>query len=282
MADVPPAIKDAATILVYRESPSLQLFMVKRHGRSAFMANAMVFPGGRLEDVDCDSAWFDRCEMRPATAAKELDHSDHTYALGLYVAAIRETFEEAGVLLASFDNALVSPNSESGRAILIDERAALNAEMTSFLEVVERHNLQLQTAALSYFTRWVTPAIETRRYDARFFIAKAPADQVPLHDKKETTASEWLAPDEALRKYEAGEIELAPPTLRILIELDRRPTLLTQPKGFTGTPIEPQPLKTDGEFHLILPGDPEYDPPGDEPNRIIRRDGKWLSIGQGA
>ncbi len=282
MSTASPPIQDAATVLVYRERSEVELFMVKRHSKSAFMANAMVFPGGRLEEQDIDPTWAERCSMTPAAASQRLDHPDSNKALGLYIAAIRETFEESGILLASLDGQLISPETDRGEDLMVAGRARLNAEEVGFLHLAREFDLTLELGAMSYFSRWVTPAIEKRRYDARFFVAHAPEAQVPLHDQKETTASEWLSPRDALERYASGTIQLAPPTLRILMEIERDPTIVTRPSGTVKRAIAPQPMRKDDELHLILPGDPDYDPPGDDPNRIIRRDGRWVSIGVGA
>ena len=274
---------DAATVLLLRGHTDFEIFMVRRGAGAKFMANAMVFPGGRLDDADCADAVAARCALDRDAAARTLQMKDGARALGLLVAAVRETFEEAGVLLARRDGVPLTLDEPSTAARFQAHRDALNARETSFAAILEAESLVLAVDAVSYYTRWITPPIEKRRYDARFFMAHAPKGQRPLHDAYETTASAWLSPDAALAAYDAREIQLAPPTLRILLELARRGSAdEALALGPPVAPIQPQPLFDDGLLHLLLPGDPQFDPPGSAPNRVTLRDGHWHTQGCGA
>jgi len=255
--------------------------MVKRHSKSAFMANAMVFPGGRVDEADADPRWAKRC-MGAASNISEDGHQQTDNIRALQIAAIRETYEEAGVLLAQHGEDDIDPNSPTGQALFGEERASLNAGTVDFLDIAERYDLKLDLSALLYFTRWVTPEIESRRFDARFFAARLPAMQTPLHDRMETTEGVWLAPDDALLKYDAEQIQLAPPTLRILLEVAADWTTLERSADGARVPMAPQPHFEDGQLHLLLPGDERYEPPGSAKNRIVMEKGRCISIGRGA
>lgn len=149
-----------------------------------------------------------------------------------------------------------------------DHRDALNEKRRSFAEILETEDLTLTLSALAFHAWWVTPPIEPRRFDTRFFHAEIPHGQTPIHDARETTAGEWLSPHAALAGYTEGTLELAPPTLRILLDfLENTPPTLTR--------IEPQPKLEGKEIHLLLPGDAEFNPPGQSRNRIVMRNGKW-------
>jgi len=283
MSEPVPTPRDAATVLLFRGETDFEIFMVRRGARAQFMANAMVFPGGRLDAADCADDIAARCALNRRQAAELMSAADGQRALGLLVAAVRETFEEAGVLLARRGGRLLTLEDPETAARFQAHRDALNAHSVSLASILEAEDLTLAVDAVSYYTRWVTPTVEKRRYDARFLMARAPNGQRPLHDAQETTASEWLSPAAALAAYAAREIQLAPPTLRILRELDQVDTVDDALKlGPPVQPIQPQPLYEDGVFHLLLPGDPQFDPPGDAPNRVTLRDGHWLTVGRGA
>ena len=269
--------KDAATIIVYRKKTDLQIFMVKRSARSKFMASAMVFPGGRLDEGDLDEAWKDVVDLSAVCAGVQMGETDGHRARALMVAAVRETFEEAGLLITSANtvNAL-----ESNRLELA--RQALNGKTSNFIDIIKDLGVDIALSELRFVAHWITPKIEKRRFDARFFAAQAPHGQLGCHDDHETTASEWLSPREALERYAAGTIELAPPTLRILLEIDADPSWLLSDRHHIPNPIQPQLNADDGELHLLLPGDPQFKPPGKEMNRISRIDDRWVSIGRGA
>ena len=135
---------------------------------------------------------------------------------------------------------------------------------------------------LTFVAHWITPRVEKRRFNARFFSAQAPVGQIGRHDERETTASAWISAKTALRQYEQGLIELAPPTLRILLEIESDPNWLLGRPSQRPQSIQPQLNTDDGQLHLLLPGDPQFDPPGPETNRISRIEDRWVSFGRGA
>ncbi len=273
----PAAPRDAATVILLRDEPDgFSVFMVRRHAKSGFMAGAYVFPGGVLDPEDATPALLARargCSMGEAARALG-EAASGTRALALYVAALRETFEEAGVLLGRGDRV----------TDLEDARRRLLAGELSFEALLERLDWELAVDALTPLSRWVTPEVEPRRYDARFFIARAPDAQRAEHDRIEVTAGEWLRPADALQRGGRGEIQLPPPTLRtlenlapfttvdaVIAEASRRPPPLVRPV-----------LRTMGDsWALVLPGDPEHPEPTrviDGPTRFVLVEGVFRSM----
>ncbi|MBV70803.1 MAG: hypothetical protein CMH52_05585 [Myxococcales bacterium] len=269
-------MNDAATILIFRERPHQQLFMVRRHAKSAFMPNAMVFPGGRVDPSDMSLTWKTQV-LEPLTVPRIVAQPDRAH----YIAAARETYEEAGILFANRNGQPIDANTPMGRELFGPCRAALNRSDIGFQDILQRYDLILDLSRLSYFSRWITPEVEKRRFDARFFVAELPPTQSPEFDKLETSEGVWLAPKDALALYEQRKIQLAPPTLRILLTLDHDWSALKRPAKGCYAAIEPQALFAGDELHLLLPGDLDYRPPGTERNRIIRRDNHWISVGEG-
>jgi len=250
MSDVPPVEpRDAATVLLLREAAhAFEIFMVKRHAKSGFMAGAYVFPGGTLDLAD--HGWERVSGRNGAEAAALLGEADPAKSLALHVAAIRETFEEAGVLLAD----------GAQQVDLSATRERLNGG-ADFGALAHEHALTLRADLLTPWSRWVTPAFERRRYDARFFLARAPGEQRAEHDKIEVTEGAWLSPDAALERFEDGSIQLPPPTLRTIEQLRAHKSI---DEAFAAAAAAERPLPVQPHFvqldvpTLALPGDPEH------------------------
>lgn len=207
----PVTPRDAATVLVLRDGPDgPEIFFVRRNANTRFMGGAYVFPGGRLDPADTDPAV--PCDLDPDEAARRLGEPDPLRARGLHVAAIRECLEESGILLATHD----APDD-----VTLALRRALEGRTPPPIGPLLREaGVTLAARALVPFSRWVTPKLETRRFDARFFLARAPARvDHAVHDGGETVASAWLSPRDALARALRREIILAPPTWRTLEEL---------------------------------------------------------------
>jgi len=279
--------RDASTVLLVRgDAP--EVFMVKRTGRASFMANAMVFPGGRVDTADHDAAWATRCAEPPEAAARrlELPPEEAPFALALLVAAARETFEEAGFLLARprAGGPLVRFDAAQDAARFAAHRAALQTEAAHFGPLLDAEGLTLATDALVYLARWITPAVEAKRFDTRFFAARAPEGQIGTHDATETTASTWTSAADALAAYAAGALQLAPPTYRILLELSvlrGADALLDLRGGALPETYAPVFDATSGELTLLLPGDEASGGPAGARNRITMHGERWLSEGRG-
>lgn len=271
--DAEPAV-DASTVLVLREAPAghdFEVFLVRRHAKSAFMANRYVYPGGKLDPGDCtERASAHVVGMSPDEARQRLDEAvDPLVAQGLFLAGVRETFEEAGLLLAHRrgESSFIDLTSEQATADRFETyRDRLIDGDLALTEVADREDLVIPLDRLGYFAHWITPYIESRRYDTRFFVALAPEHQEPLHDAVETTDGVWISPSEAIARCHAGEMLLAPPTLRTLQHLtafDTAADALAFARGHHPPTLLPHMEMRDDQVWLFLPGDPEY--PADQP-----------------
>jgi 8-oxo-dGTP pyrophosphatase MutT (NUDIX family) len=280
----PAEPRPAATVVLVRAGTAgLEVFLLRRHARSGFMANAYVFPGGRLDDADLDSRLLARLEGSSPDELAELMSgvASAERAAGHVVACIRETFEEAGVLLAHN----VGPGAAHSQASLHPWRQRLNAGEISFVDLVETLDLVLCGGSVSYFDHWITPTAEPKRYDTRFFLAASPEGQAGAHDGHETTDSVWITPSEALSAHDAGEMWLAPPTWCILRELaalsDVDAAVSWASRGAVPT-IQPTIGSMDGALVIALPGDPLHEGGGATDgglHRVVLHNGRWTMPG---
>jgi 8-oxo-dGTP pyrophosphatase MutT (NUDIX family) len=229
------------------------------------MANAYVFPGGRVDPADASPALMSRIdgldlgELSSAMGGLASDLEAASYV----IAAVRETFEEAGVLLArDASGELVDFTDEASMERFDAWRDRLNAGEATFESFLAEEDLRIAGEGLRYFDHWVTPIHEPRRYDARFFVVAAPPGQRGAHDGHETTESVWRTPEDALEAHASGTFMLPPPTWRVLMDLrrwGRRSEMLdgvSPPDGVVRT--EPEMMTVDGVFVLALPGDSEH------------------------
>jgi 8-oxo-dGTP pyrophosphatase MutT (NUDIX family) len=208
-----PVPKLSSTILLVRDGASdMEVFMVQRHHQIDFARGAMVFPGGKVEPADELPAMRDHCH-----GIEDLDDAQ----VAVRVAAIRETFEECGVLLARprGSDSLV----DTGRLAQIEEtrRAPLRDGELDARELVEREELVLACDLLVHFAHWITPTILPKRFNTHFFLVTAPPDQLALHDGQESIDSVWITPAEAVAEAEAGRRTIIFPTLLNLKKLGR-------------------------------------------------------------
>ena len=248
----------AATVVLLRDAPTgLEVFLMKRHGLSDVLGGAYVFPGGKVDAADAELdalAHLDQPLHALHAGLNEADISERT-AGGLYVAALREAFEESGVLFAQGDGAL---DLDAARA------AALLGEGHGFNAVLDQLALRLQTRSLVPWSRWITPAlssVSSKRFDTRFFVAAVPVGQVACHDNFETTESIWLSPRSALQQYWAGQIALAPPQIMSLAHLSHHADVhkvLAAARGRLPPLIQPEPFDQEGVRTICYPGDARH------------------------
>lgn len=288
-----PPVRDAATVIIARPAASgIEVFMVRRHRDSSFMPSIHVYPGGALDPQDCDVRVLAHITgMTADEAGQRLELSDEPMkAVGLFLAGVRESFEEAGILLAKRvgEHGWIDLTSDPEvEAKFEDYRARLNACEMSMAQLLEEEELQIPLDEVGYFARWITPFFERKRFDARFFVAYAPKNQRPLHDDKEATQSEWITPSVALARYAMGEFELAPPTISTLTRLARFGSVMSLERAArTCRPpaLLPHFLRVEDTMTLVLPGDPLY-PSDDERyaiggvgspwTRMVEREGSW-------
>jgi 8-oxo-dGTP pyrophosphatase MutT (NUDIX family) len=252
---VPP--RDAATVMLLRPAagPGVEVYLLRRKASMAFAPGGVVFPGGSVDARDADSevAW---AGPDIADWGLILD-APPELACALVCAAVRETFEESGVLLAgpSADSVVADTRGadwESDRAALLDRSLSL-------AELLRRRELVLRSDLLKAWSRWVTPVIEQRRFDARFFAAALPSRQQPRDVGGEAAAVAWLSPADAIAAARRQEILLWPPTAVTLAELGTCasvPAVLAAPRAVT--PVLPGVLLTDGAAWLTLPPSLDY------------------------
>ena len=256
-AQVP--VQPAATVMLVRDAsePGIEVFMLRRTASAVFGAGMYVFPGGRVDPADGGDAIAGYCIGRDdESASKELGIAGG--GLAYWVAAIRECFEEAGVLLAV-------RRDGSPLALREEDRRAVHDGTLSMSALCRRDDLVLDLSSTHYVAHWITPQGERRRFDTRFFLTEAPADQEPLHDDHETVESLWVRPEEALRQQAAGELTMMPPTvanLQFLLPHTTAASALAAGAA-VGEPPRILPklrLGADGSIvGIAMPGDDDYD-----------------------
>lgn len=255
-------VRDAATVMLLRDSDrGIEVCMLQRNLDSDFVGGAYVFPGGGVDPGDAEDAVGRQCHGRTDAEASRLVGAEHG-GLAFWVAAIRESFEEAGVLLArTADGKVVSFDDPDVAERFDEHRRAVDSGDRSLVAVCEEEDLLLDVGAMHYFSRWVTPLGAPRRYDTRFFVAAAPEGQVALPDDREVIHTRWLTPAEALADHTAGRMTMIFPTVRTMVALDRfeRATDVLEHAAAQARvhPIVPMLRDEGGGLRLVLPGDPE-------------------------
>jgi 8-oxo-dGTP pyrophosphatase MutT (NUDIX family) len=249
------------------------------------MAGAYVFPGGQLEETDNDPQLknyiktadaFDPCQLLQDSSLPG------EKARGFFIAAIRETFEEAGILLGGKTTGnYVSFHDEKVLKRFNDYRHQLNASQITLVEIAQKEEISFFPDALIPYSHWITPEFEKKRFSTRFFLAKLPLGQKPVADAMELTESLWVSPQKALEMHRRKEIILMPPTFKTIEELSAFKDideLFFATKTKVIYPILPQLA---GKI-LKLPHDPEYSideykrPVNlSDPSRILIENGVW-------
>jgi 8-oxo-dGTP pyrophosphatase MutT (NUDIX family) len=212
-----PAIRDAATVILLSDRPDLHVLMLERTRRAVFGPGATVFPGGAVDPADTEPRLLRRVVDLDDRAAGA-EHGLSGGGLGFRVAAVRECFEEAGILIARAEagGAPVEHDADLAAA-----REQLNAGTLRFVDLLEARGLVLAARELRLFSHWLTPRGAPRRYNTWFFVAPAPDGEDGAHDDNELVASGWVRPHDALEQYARGEIDLIFPTEMSLRTLDR-------------------------------------------------------------
>jgi 8-oxo-dGTP pyrophosphatase MutT (NUDIX family) len=282
---------DSATVILTRESSQGQfkVFLMRRHRDQDFMGGAFVFPGGRLDEGDCDpslgsfTGGFTGAEAKRCLQASDLTEEK---ALGLFFAALRETFEESGVLLAYDESGHVIDLAEGEKAgRFAGYRLRIHDQSLSLSELAKKERLTFALDLLTPYAHWITPDIESKRFSTRFFLARQPPEQLPFHDTVEMTKSQWITPSAAMEQQRDGRILLMPPTLKTLEELnefDSLDDLFETVRLRKISTILPEAFVTEDGFGVRLPHDPEYKieaykqpPRPGETSRIVMRGGMW-------
>ncbi|MFE9029198.1 NUDIX hydrolase [Streptomyces iakyrus] len=254
----PVTPKRAATVMLLKDTSSgTAVHMLRRRASMAFAGGAYAYPGGGVDPRDDDhhvrwagptrAWWADRLGV------------DETAAQAIVCAAVRETYEEAGVLLAG--PAADAVVGDTTGADWEADRAALVARDLSFAEFLDRRGLVLRSDLLGAWTRWITPEFESRRYDTWFFVAALPEGQRTRNASTEADRTVWIAPSEAAAGYDKGELLMMPPTIATLRQLMAYGTAagaLGAAPGRDLTPVLATARLVDGEIVLSWPGHDEF------------------------
>jgi 8-oxo-dGTP pyrophosphatase MutT (NUDIX family) len=271
--------RDAATVMLVRDvvdhagSRGIEVCMLRRNLASEFVAGAYVFPGGSVDPDDSSSEAMALCDGRDDVEASAILGLE-SGGLAFWVAALRECFEEAGVLVARHrsDGDGSDGDGRSGLLQNLDTAVAsrlagyrheLNAGRMGIVEICRREGLLLATDAVHYVSHWITPEVAPRRYDTRFFVTAAPPGQDVRHDDGETIASMWIRPSDALARFAAGEIEMLPPTIsnfRALVDFTTSEEVMAWAQTVTAVPtVLPIVEFGDGDVVIFRPGDTGYE-----------------------
>lgn len=249
-------ILPAATILVLRDEPSFEVLMVQRHHQIEFASGALVFPGGKTHQGDHDPAWEQACvgwdEVEPEQRP-------------LRIAAVREVFEEAGLLLGA-----TRPLDPA--ACELSVRQAVDRGELPFLKVVRDLGEKVDLSALTVFARWITPPLTPKRYDTWFYVARAPADQLALCDGRETVDAVWIPPREAVRMALSGERKVVFPTrmnLQLLAEATSAADAIARAQGRRLVTVQPQVEERAEGRVLTLPTEAGYGEVAEPLSRVM-------------
>ena len=260
----------AATVLLLREfDDELEVLMMRRGAALAFMAGMWVFPGGRVDASDASEAIRTRISPDALGAWHGRLHTPHgeplaeEAALALHVAACRETFEESGVLLARDRTGAACSGERMAR--LQEHREVVASNASAFVGLLEAEDLYLDLAPLVYWSHWITPSLEPKRFDTRFFAIAVPPDQAASADRSELTEHAWVRPARLAEALERGELRVVPPTLFTLEDLAESharhgglAAMLAAERDRATPPVMPRIEARPDAFHVVMPWDEGY------------------------
>jgi len=264
--------RDAATVMLVRDGAPrdddeslVEVFMLRRHLDSVFLGGAYVFPGGAVDDhdrhVDLDAVCTGRSD---ADASRMLGLDPPSGGLAFWIAGIREAFEEAGVLLAyGTDGTIIDWSDPAVADRFAAHRKSVDTGERRLVDVCVEEGLQLAVDAVHYFSHWITPVGPPRRFDTRFFVARAPEGHTYLHDERETIDNAWVRPADAIERQQRGEVDIIFPTLRTLDAIGRFATtddLLAAAAAIESVPVMlPRVVQDHDGTRILLPGDEGYE-----------------------
>src|SRR5690242_14270823 len=249
--------RPASTILLLRDATAreeIEVFMMVRHYEIDFNSGALVFPGGSVDKGDN--------EIIANPSLYSGGEGMEAGELSFRIAAIRETFEESGILLARPKGSKALVDARRAREIEDAHRADLNEGKITFLKVLTDNGMMLALDELVPYAHWITPEGMPKRFDTWFFLAAAPPDQLGAHDGKESTDSIWVSPREALAGGETGRFKLPFPTTRNLIKLGKQGNVkaaLDESRGQNIVTVMPVMTRNNGGRQLRIPLEAGYD-----------------------
>ncbi|HLK26290.1 MAG TPA: NUDIX hydrolase [Caulobacteraceae bacterium] len=248
MPDGPVPVRPAATVLLLRDEPTFEVLMVKRHHQIDFASGALVFPGGKTAASDDDPAWADH-----ALGWSETEAGQRPFR----IAALREIYEEAGILIARDGAGVAFCGDERAH----DAREQIAKDDSAFLPLVRELGVSIDLTALTVFARWITPEFTPKRFDTWFYLARADSEQLAICDGWETVDAEWIAPAEALRLADAGQRTVIFPTrmnLQLLAEASSAADAIARAKARRLVTVLPVVERRDSGRFLVIPADAGY------------------------
>ena len=255
--------RPAATLILVRDaSAGMEVFMIRRTQAAAFMGGAHVFPGGGVDAGDASAELAAHCEGLDDAEASRLLGVERG-GLAYWTAALRECFEEAGLLLAhDAEGSYADLNDAERLQVFAQWRESVRAGRATLADLCREHGLRLAAGRLAYYSHWITQPGRPRRYDTRFFVAEAPSAQTASHDNSETVDHLWIQPDEALARHQRGEIQLVFPTIKTLESIagfDTAAALLAFARSPRKMPtMAPRTANSAEGKKLLVPGDYAY------------------------
>ena len=217
----PVPAKPAATIALLRDSPSrMEVLLLKRDRNASFVPGAYVFPGGRLDSDDWTKKTLASVDgLTTETAATRLGLvGTSPPAIAYYIAALREAFEETGILVGVGPNAQAPPTAAASVEVEVLRNGLMEGSV-SFNEALKHLSCRIDGSSIEYLAHWITPEREPRRFDTRFFAARVQTDAEPIFDPREMTEARWLSPKEALARNQGGTLPMIFPTIDTLQRL---------------------------------------------------------------
>ena len=255
--------RPAATLILVRDaSAGMEVFMIRRTQAAAFMGGAHVFPGGGVDAGDASAELAAHCEGLDDAEASRLLGVERG-GLAYWTAALRECFEEAGLLLAhDAEGRYADLNDAERLQVFAQWRESVRAGRATLADLCREHGLRLAAGRLAYYSHWITQPGRPRRYDTRFFVAEAPSAQTASHDNSETVDHLWIQPGEALARHQRGEIQLVFPTIKTLESIagfDTAAALLAFARSPRKMPtMAPRTANSAEGKKLLVPGDYAY------------------------
>jgi len=255
--------RPAATLVLARDAQAaIEILLIRRTHMAEFVGGAHVFPGGGVDAADGSAEVAAHCAGLDDTEASRLLGVEQG-GLAYWTAALRECFEEAGLLLALDERGEYTDISQPQRMqVFAQLRDSVRAGHMTLADLCREQNLRLAAGHLAYYSRWITPPGRPRRYDTRFFVAAAPSAQTPSHDNSETVAHLWIRPADALERHRRGEMHMVFPTIKTLESMARF-TKVEDLMQFARSPrdmpvMAPRPATGREGKKLLVPSDYAY------------------------
>lgn len=253
------AVPSATVILLRNGRGSPEVLLLERHAQSHDFPNLSVFPGGLVEEDD--HALLDHLAgVSVAEARQAFPHLDPEHTLGFFVAAIRETFEEAGILLAR-RRGETRPMDGALASALARHRLDVQSGQQPFRKIIESEALELAGDSLVAHAHWITPELSPRRFSTLFFTAITPPGQLAQHDGVEASDHVWIRPADALQQRQAGERQIMFPTacnLETLVDFKTAEEALAASRRRLVVPVLPYVVEENGEKRFVIPTEAGY------------------------